>query len=122
MTDAQKHGTESLLLITDATRSCLESAEIASRAILRFGGDAGSNMEGLVSMGAGVFYIVLIGHVDDNKDCFEDTDYNKPICIFFFFPVFTSQHTREDATALSFGCIRPAYNLKYLALERFFII
>ena len=47
--------------------------------ILCFGGDDGRNMEGLSSIGVGVFSIVLIGQVDNNKDYFEDTDYNKPI-------------------------------------------
>ena len=43
-TDARKHGMEILLLLTDATRSCLESVDMASRAILIFSGDDGSNM------------------------------------------------------------------------------
>ena len=30
-------------------------------------------------IGVYVFSIVLIGRVDENKDCFEDEDYNKPI-------------------------------------------
>ena len=52
---------------------------MASRAILWFGGDDGSNIEGLGIIGVYVFSIVLIGWVDENKDCFEDEDYNKPI-------------------------------------------
>ena len=43
-TDARKNGMEILLLLTDATRSCLESVDMASRAIIIFGGDDGSNM------------------------------------------------------------------------------
>ena len=78
-TDAQKHGMESLLLLTDAMRSCPESADMAIHAILLFGGDDGSNMEGLGIIGVDVFSIVLIGRVDENKECFEDTDYNKPV-------------------------------------------
>ena len=111
MTDAQKHGTESLLVITDAMRSCLESAEIASRAILRFGGDAGSNMEGLVSMGVGVFYIVLIGHVDDNKDCFEDTDYNKPIYNFFLSSPLNALERMQPLSALDVSGLRIILNI-----------
>ena len=33
-TDVRKHGMESLLLITDAMRSCMESSDMASRVIL----------------------------------------------------------------------------------------
>ena len=55
--DARKQGMESLLLLTDATRSCPESADMASRAILCFGGDGGSNKEGLGSnWGRFIFY------------------------------------------------------------------
>ena len=53
-TDTWKHGMESLLLITDAMISCPESANMASRAILFFGGDDGRNMEGLGSIGVDV--------------------------------------------------------------------
>ena len=67
---------KSLILPTDAMRSFLESADMASRAILWFGGDDGSNIEGLGIIGVYVFSIVLIGWVDENKDCFEDTSYN----------------------------------------------
>ena len=70
---------DSLLLYTDAMRCCPESADMASREIMCFGGDDVRNMEGLGSIGIDVFSVVLIGRVDDNKDCFEDTDYNNPI-------------------------------------------
>ena len=99
---------------TDAMGRYPEISDMASRAILCFGGDDGSNMEGLGSIGVNVFSIVLINRVDDNKDYFEDEDYNMPI--YNFCPGCTFQHTREDATALSHGCIRPEYNLKHLVL------
>ena len=70
---------ETLLLITDAIRKFPESADMESHAILLFGEDDGINMEGLGSIGVDVFSIFLIGRVDDNKDRFEDTYYNKPI-------------------------------------------
>ena len=69
-TDAWKNGMESLFLLTDATRSCPESANMASRAIMFFGGDDGRNMEGLGSIGVDVFSIVLIIWADENNDCF----------------------------------------------------
>ena len=78
-TDVRKNGMESLFLITDAMRSCPKSSDMASRAILCFGGDDGSNIEGQDSIRVDVFSIFLIGWVDDNKECFEDIDYNKPI-------------------------------------------
>ena len=43
------------------------------------GGDDGRNMEGLGTIRVYVFSIFLIRWVDYNKDCFEDTDYNKLI-------------------------------------------
>ena len=46
-TDSWKHGMESLLLLTDAMMIYPESANMASHAILFFGGDDGINMEGL---------------------------------------------------------------------------
>ena len=55
--DARKQGMESLLLLTDATRSFPESADMASRAILCFGGDDSSNMEGLGSIGVDFFLL-----------------------------------------------------------------
>ena len=73
-TDARKHEMGSLLILTDAMRSCQESSNMASRAILCFGGDDGNNIEGLGSIRVDIF-----SRVDDNKDCFEDTDYNKHI-------------------------------------------
>ena len=78
-TDSRKHGMESLLLLTDDTRSYLESSDMAIRTILFFGGDYVSNMEVLGRIRVDVFYVVLIGQGDDNKDCFEGTDYNNPI-------------------------------------------
>ena len=78
-THARKHGMESLLFLTDDMRSCPESADIASRAIMCFDGGDGRNIEGLVSIGVDGFSDVLIGQVDNNKECFEDTDYRKPI-------------------------------------------
>ena len=77
--DARQLGMKSLLLLSDAMRSCPESADMASRAILCFGGTDDNDMELLGSIGVDVFSMVLIGRVDDNKDCFEDEDYNKPI-------------------------------------------
>ena len=65
---------ESLLLLTDAMRNCTDIYDMASRAILCFGGDDVSNMEGMGSIGVNVSSIVLIGPLDNNKDCFEDTD------------------------------------------------
>ena len=56
--DARKQGMESLLLLTDATRSCPESADMASRAILCFGGDDSSNVGGLGSIRVDVFLIL----------------------------------------------------------------
>ena len=56
-TDARKQILEILLLLTDAMRSCPESAEMASRAILCFGGDDGRNMEVLGSIGVDVFLL-----------------------------------------------------------------
>ena len=78
-TDARKHRTEILLLLTDDMMICLEIADMDSHAILCFGGDYGRNIEVLDSIVVDVFSIVLIGRVYNNKDCFEDTDYNKPI-------------------------------------------
>ena len=75
-TDARKHVMESLLLLNGAMRSCLDSSDMASRAIMLFDGGDGSNMEGPGSIGVDVFSIVLIVWVDENKDCFEDTSYN----------------------------------------------
>ena len=68
---------ESLLLLTDDMRIFLESADMVNCAILCFGGDDGSNKEGLGSIGFNVISIVLIDRVGNNKDFFEDTDYNK---------------------------------------------
>ena len=76
-TDARKHRMESLLLLTDDMRIFLESADMVNCAILCFGGDDGSNKEGLGSIGFNVISIVLIDRVGNNKDFFEDTDYNK---------------------------------------------
>ena len=78
-TYARKHGIESLLLLTDAMRSCPESTNMASHAILCFVGCDDRNMELLGSIRVDLFSIFLIGRVDDNKDCFEDTDCNKHI-------------------------------------------
>ena len=77
--DVQKQGKESLLIITDSMRSCPESADIASRAIMCFDEGDDRNIEGLASIGVDGFSDVLIGQVDNNKECFEDTDYRKPI-------------------------------------------
>ena len=77
--DARKNIMESLLLLTDAMRSFPDSDDIESCDILCVGGDDGINMEGLGSIGVDVFYIVFIGWVDNNKDCFEEMDYNKSI-------------------------------------------
>ena len=71
---------------------------MASRAILCFGGDDGRNMEGLGSIGVNVFSIVLINRVDDNKDCFEDEDYNMPI---YNFALAASANTLERMQPLS---------------------
>ena len=70
---------ESPILLTDAMRSYPESSDTAICAILCFSGDDVIIMEVMGSIGVDVFSIVLIGRVDDNKDCFEDTDYNKSI-------------------------------------------
>ena len=70
---------ESILLITGAMGRCPDISDMASCAILCFGGDAVNNMEGLCSIGVNVFSIVLINRVDDNKDYFEYEDYNMPI-------------------------------------------
>ena len=70
---------ESLLLLRDAMRICQESSDMAILDILWFGGDDGRNKGGMGSIGVDVFSIVLIGRVDKNKNCFEDTYYNKPI-------------------------------------------
>ena len=70
---------ESLLLLTDVMTSCPESADMASRDTICFGGGYVSNMEEMGSIGVNVFSIVLISWVNDNKYFFEDTDYNKPI-------------------------------------------
>ena len=69
-TDAWKHGMESLLLLTDSTRSCPESANMAIQAIIFFCGYYVRNMEGLGIIGVDVFSIVLISQADDNKDSF----------------------------------------------------
>ena len=82
-TDKRKHGMEDLLLITYSMRICTESSDMESRAFLCFGRYFGSNMEVLGSIRVDVFYIVLIGRVDDNKDFFKDEDYNKPIYNFY---------------------------------------
>ena len=92
-TDALKNGMKRLILLSDSMRnSCLQSAAMASRAILCFGGNGGINMEGLVSIRFDVFSIILIVQVYDNKDYFEEMNYNKHI--YKFSPGCTCQLTR----------------------------
>ena len=71
---------ESLLLLTEYMSISPKIADMSSRAILCFGGDDSSNVGGTGQhQGRCIFNIVPIGRVDDNNDCFEDMDYNKPI-------------------------------------------
>ena len=55
--NAWKHGMESLLLLTEYMSIFPKIADMSSRDILCFGGDGGSNMEGLGSnWGRFIFY------------------------------------------------------------------
>ena len=75
-------GMKIILLLTDSMRSCPESADMASHAILCFGGIDGKNVEGLGGIGVSVFSLVMTGWVDVNKYYYEEEDNNRPIYTF----------------------------------------
>ena len=80
-------------------------------AILCFGGDDGINMEGLGSIGVDVFSIFLIVRVDNNKECFEDTDYNKPIEKFSLVAPANTPGRMQPLSALDVSGLRIILNI-----------
>ena len=84
---------------------------MVSHAILCFFRGAGSNMEGLGIVRVDVFSIVLIGQADENKDCFEDTDYNKPIYNFFLSSPLNTLERMQPLSASDVSGLRIILNI-----------